>query len=99
VRREIGAGHTHHKAEIRAEPVIGAEHRGAQRVAAQPAMPALQPRNRRPAESARRGRRQRLDDPGMRSLGRGQPTGNGLRLGVVGAAVHLLEGIDGRQHK
>jgi hypothetical protein len=99
VRREIGAGHAHHEAQIRTEPVIGAQHRGAQGITAESAMPALQAGDRWPAESAGRWRCQGLDDAGMRSLGRRQSAGNGLRLGIVGAAVHLLEGIDGRQYE
>src|SRR5262245_55201019 len=35
----------------------------------------------------------------MRSLGGGQPGGDRLRLGVVGAAIHMLEGVDGRQYE
>jgi len=35
----------------------------------------------------------------VRSLGRGQSAGNGFRLGVIGPAVHLLEHVDGWQHK
>ena len=97
MRREVRSGHAHDEAQIGAQPVIGAEHGGAQRIAAEGAMPALQPRNRRAAERARRRRRQRLDDAGVRALGRGQPAGNGFRLAVIGAAVQLLERIDARQ--
>src|SRR6202008_2256488 len=31
------------------------------------------------------------------ALGRGQPAGNGFGLGVIGAAVQLLERVDARQ--
>ena len=62
-------------------------------------MPALQPRDRRAAERARRPRRQRLDDAGVRALGRGQSAGDGFRLPVIGAAVQLLERVDARQDK
>ena len=97
VRRQVRSGHAHDEAQIGAQPVIGPEHGGAQRVAAKGAMPALQPRDRRAAERARRPRCQRLDDAGVRALGRGQSAGDGFRLGVIGTAVQLLERIDARQ--
>jgi hypothetical protein len=50
------------------------------------------------AERRRRPRRQRLDDAGMRSLGGRQPAGDCFRLRGVGAAVEMLERVDGRQH-
>jgi hypothetical protein len=97
VRREVRSGHAHDEAQIGAQPVIGAKHGRAQRIAAEGVMPALQSRDRRAAERARRLCRQRLDDAGVRALGRGQPAGNSFRLGVIGAAVPLLERIDARQ--
>jgi hypothetical protein len=99
VRLQVRSCHAHYEAEIGAQPVIGAEHGGAQRVAAKGAMPALQPRNCRAAERPGRRRRQRADDAGVRTLGRGQPAGDGFRLRVVGAAVELLERVDARQHE
>src|SRR5207237_6563488 len=79
--------------------VIGAEHGGPQSVAAETAMPALQPRDRRAAKGARGRRRQRLDDAGVRALGGRQPAGDGFRLSVIRAAVHLLERVDARQYE
>jgi hypothetical protein len=97
VRRQVRAGHSHDEAQIGAQPVVCAEHGRAQRVAAKGAMSALQSRDRRAAERARRLCRQRLDDAGVRALGRGQPAGNSFRLPVIGAAVQLLERVDAGQ--
>ena len=53
MRRQIRPGDTHDEAQIGTQPVIGAEHRGAQRIAAQRTMAAFQARNRRAAERPR----------------------------------------------
>ena len=88
VRPKVRAGHAHDEAQIGAQPVIGAEHRSAQRIAAQGAMSALQSRNRCAAERAWRRRRQRLDNAGVRALGRGQPAGVTYGVGkLIGVAI------------
>ncbi len=55
MRCQVGSGDSHDEAHIRDEPVIGAEDRSAQRVAAHPAVPALQSgvESRRSARLAR----------------------------------------------
>ena len=96
---EIRPRNPHDQAHIGDEPVIGAEHGGAQRVAAHPAMPALQARQRSATERAWRARSQRLDDARMRPFGGRQPAGDSFGLRIVSAAVQMLERIDRRQHE
>src|SRR6266446_4592603 len=96
---QIRPGDPHDKAHVRDKPVIGAEDRGAQRVATHSTVPALQTGQGGTAKRPRRTRGERLDDAGMRALGRRQPAGDRFRLSVISAAVEMLERIDGRQHK
>ena len=75
-----GAGHAHDQGEIGAETIVGAEHRRAQRVTADRAMPALETGEEASLQAARLRRHELLQDlrvpplvgrhPGAGGLGR-----------------------------
>src|SRR6185437_15271875 len=81
-RREIGADHAHDEAEIRDQPVIGAEHGGTQRVAADAAVPPLDAGEDAAGHAARRAG-DGLQDAGMRAFRLRQAGEDRLRLRIV----------------
>ncbi len=94
---KLGAGDTHHQAQVGDEPVIGAEHRRAQRIAAAGAMPALELGERAARQPARHRRLGGLDDARMRTLGSGQPGGHRFGLFVVLGNVAAFQLVDDGQ--
>jgi hypothetical protein len=96
---ELGAGDAHDQAQVRDEPIIGAENGGSERVAAEAAVTALEAGQRAAGDRRRPIASQRLDDAGMRALRGRQSAGHRFRLLVVLAAVDLLQGVDRGQHE
>ena len=92
------ARHAHDQAEVGDQPVVGAEHGGAERIAGGAAMAALERRDRAPGQAAA-ARNRRFDDPRVRPLVGRQPARDRFRLTVVGVAVARLGGGDRRQHE
>lgn len=95
---EAGAGDAHHQGEVGHEPVVSTEHGGAQGVAADGAVPALQPRDRVAGHARGRSAGDGGQEPGVGALVGAHRRVLGLELLVVHAAVGVLGGGHGRQH-
>ena len=63
-----GAGHSHDQAEIRAQPIVGAEHRRPQSIPANRSMPAFQSTQETALEAAPLGRHELFEHPRVPSL-------------------------------
>jgi hypothetical protein len=90
--------HAHDETHVGDEPVVRAQHGGAQRIPAHGPVTALKPGDGAALEPLRWGS-DHFEDAGVAALVRGQAAFHCFRLMVVGAAVRLFERVDGRQHE
>jgi hypothetical protein len=95
----VRAGHAHHQAQHRDEAVVGAQHGGAQGVAPDGAVPALEAREQPPLHPGAAGVRDGGEQPRVRALHRREVGGERIRLAVVIAASRLLLHRQHRDHR